>query len=332
MQKNMSGIISVIVPVYNTELYLRECIESLIGQTICNYEIILIDDGSEDDSKNICDYYSGIYKNIHAFHKKNGGLSSARNMGIGKARGDYIAFVDSDDIVAPNFLEELYCNAIRYDADIVQTAFFRISANGKKVGGIVGKSHTIIDGKTCLERLAEGQDIGYAVIWNKLYRKELWKNISFPQGRIHEDMFVNYKLYDRAQKVILLPYGLYGYRIRPDSITMTMNQNDNLDFWEALIRREHFLLNRELTDIYCKHLRYKIAFVKQNFRVSPVSYWQWRMLKDYVYDVYILYKKERWNYWNKVSYKIILLSILWNVGFEVKKLINTVIGQIAVWH
>lgn len=328
----MNDLISVIVPVYNTERYLRECIESLTGQTIRGYEILLIDDGSEDNSKIICDSYSENCGYIRTFHKQNGGLSSSRNMGLKKAKGNYIAFVDSDDVVAPDFLEELYCNAVCFNADIVQTAIYRIDTNSKKTGRLIGKDKGVTNGKVCLDRLVEGQDLGYSVVCNKLYRKELWKDIYFPQGRLHEDMFVNYKVYARAQKVVLLPYGLYGYRIRPDSITMTMSQNDNLDFWEALIRREDFLLNRGLTDIYYKHLRYKIAFVKQNFRIDQDSYWQWRMLKDYVYDVYILYKKERWNYGNVVSWKIILLSILWNAGFKVRKLISTVTGRIAARH
>lgn len=313
----MNDTISVIVPVYNTEPYLCECIESLLGQTICNYEILLIDDGSEDNSKQICDQYSKNCEYIRTFHQQNGGLSSARNMGLRKARGNYIAFVDSDDIVAPDFLEKMYRSAVCFNADIVQTAIFRFNVNGKKTGRLIGMGNEVTNGKVCLERLVEGQDLGYSVVWNKLYRKEVWKDIYFPLGRMHEDMFVNYKVYARAQKVVLLPYGLYGYRRRPGSITLTMNQNNNLDFWEALKRRERFLLERGLTEIYYRHLRYKIAFVEQSFKTDKKLCWHGKMLKDYIYDIYMLYRKEKYLYWNMVSMRMILISVFLNIYYKV---------------
>lgn len=317
----MNDIISVIVPVYNTESYLRECIESLIEQTICNYEILLIDDGSEDNSKHICDQYSENYEFIRTFHKQNGGLSSARNLGLRKAKGNYIAFVDSDDIVVPDFLEKMYRNAICFNADIVQAAIFRIDVNGKK-GRFIGKDKGITNGKVCLERLVEGQELGYSVVWNKLYRRELWEHIFFPKGRLHEDMYVNYKVYAKAQNVVLLPYGLYGYRLRPDSITMVMNQNDNLDFWEALKERERFLLEGGLTDIYYKHLRYKIAFVRQNYQFDKKICWHKQMLKDYIYDIYTLYRRGKNINWNAVSLILAVKSIFCNIGYGVNKLWN----------
>ena len=240
-------LLSIIVPVYNVEKYLENCINSLINQTLHNIEIILVDDGSTDNSGLICDQYQLIDKRIKVIHKQNRGISDTRNIGIKNATGRYIGFVDSDDCVKKTMFETLYNIALENDADIVQCDFTRIYENQKnnickqldiqKINEYKGEDVLYkLDGK-------EGEKI--VVVWNKIYKKELFDGIKFPLNKINEDEFITYKLIHKSRKLIDVDMKMYYYRQREDSIMSKEFSIERLDVIEALEeRREYFKLNK----------------------------------------------------------------------------------------
>ena len=198
------SLISIIVPVYNVERYLAACIDSVLRQTYKNFELILVDDGSTDHSGEICDRLAKTDSRMRVFHKKNGGLSDARNFGMKYAQGDYITFIDSDDAVSPRFIEILLLESLKNSADIVQCQF-ALREELLETGS----------GKSAVYRGADGFRqflmIGevYVSSWCKLYRRELFDDISFPYGRINEDVCTTYKLLYRSAKTVCIDRALY---------------------------------------------------------------------------------------------------------------------------
>lgn len=210
MIENFIPKVSVIIPVYNVELYIRKCIESIINQTLKDIEIILVDDGSTDDSGRICEEYKKHDDRIKVIHKTNGGLSSARNAGIDIALAPYFMFLDSDDYVEPGFCEIPYNAAVDTGSDIVifQTCYVK---DGKKLKGYNGELG-VIDFETAIKN-------GESVAWNKLYKSELFANIRYPEGRVYEDIAVTHKIIFTAKKILMLPDFLYNFIYRDDSIS-----------------------------------------------------------------------------------------------------------------
>lgn len=207
-------LISVIVPIYKVENFLRDCVESILRQTYSNYELILVDDGSPDNCGQICDSYAKNDKRIKVIHKKNGGLSDARNAGLDIAQGEYVTFIDSDDIIWEGYLEILIKNALKYNADIVQG---ELTNSLKELGGKADKSEMLLNGKEIFRKflLCKGFDV---YIWKNLYSRHLFRDIRFPVGRINEDNLTIYKLYFEAQRAVYIPRIIYFYRINPNGI------------------------------------------------------------------------------------------------------------------
>ena len=189
-------LISVIVPVYNVKGYLTECVESLLAQTFDSYEILLIDDGSTDGSSTLCESFKTSHPNVRIFHKPNGGLSSARNFGLYRAKADFVAFVDSDDTVEPNYLQSLHDALEKHDADIAVCGY---DSDLPRAETLSGKNATI--------RLLTKQENLDVLAWNKLYKKSLFfdHDIFYPEGEVHEDNLTTYKLYSKAKKVTFVP-------------------------------------------------------------------------------------------------------------------------------
>lgn len=186
-----SKLLTVIVPVYNVEKYLDTCIKSIINQTYSNLEIILVDDGSKDDSGRICDKYAEKDKRIKVIHKENEGLSEARNLGIKLSKGDYITFVDSDDYIDERMYEILIHDLEYYDVDIATCDYLRVEDYSKKAE--ISNEVNIYDKKEALCKLLKNEEYkDYA--WNKVYKKKLFKDIWYPKGRVQEDVAVTYKL------------------------------------------------------------------------------------------------------------------------------------------
>lgn len=207
----MDPLISIIVPIYKVEKYLERCVESLRNQTYGHLEIILVDDGSPDSCSAICDDYARKDNRIRVIHQDNRGLSGARNAGIDIAEGEYIAFVDSDDYVAPDYIRALYELLKESGCAIAQCRFTYVQ--GEPVQEVGDRSFRIYRGESLMEQLygPEEEATYFVVAWNKLYRRELFEKIRYPEGRIHEDEATTYLLFHEANKLAFLNRALYGY-------------------------------------------------------------------------------------------------------------------------
>ena len=210
--------ISVVVPVYNVEKYLEKCLNSIINQTYKNIEIIVVDDGSTDSCGQLCDEYAIMDKRIIVIHKKNGGLSDARNVGIDNATGKFICFIDSDDYVESNMIEKLYSVCKETNSDICCCGKFIENTSNTKISN--SKDFFICSSEEALERMLTINDIETSA-WDKIYKTSLFKNndIKYPVNEIYEDMSTTYKVIDKAEKICHIPIPLYHYVIRNDSIS-----------------------------------------------------------------------------------------------------------------
>ena len=210
---------SIIVPIYNVEQYLEKCLESIIGQTYKNIEIILINDGSKDNSDEICKKFKKIDKRIKYVKKENGGLSSARNEGMKYASGDYLIFVDSDDYISLELCEKAKNIINDTGADLIQYEFQKF-IDGKLALEINEKGYTIMatfDSSNSFDNYLT-KEIIKREAWSKVYKKELFKGIIYPEGRIAEDLATTYKIVNKANKIICISDKLYFYRLRNNSI------------------------------------------------------------------------------------------------------------------
>lgn len=233
--------ISVIVPVYKVEPYLRKCLDSIVGQTYRNLEIILVDDGSPDNCGEICDEYAERDERIRVIHKKNGGLSSARNAGLKLATGLYIGFVDSDDWIESDMYEYLLKGAQRSGSDITMCSF---SSDTKTSSQKVGyRSEQLLNNSSAMWELLKDAETSNNV-WNKLFRRELIEGIFFPEGRVYEDISVMYRLYERTRTVLVRPEIKYHYLCNPAGIMMSKNIQYKLDYWTAVTERYQYMMNK----------------------------------------------------------------------------------------
>ena len=210
-------LVSIIVPVYNVELYIRECIDSLICQTYKNIEIIIVDDGSTDSSKTICDEFAKKDDRVIVLHKDNGGLSDARNFGMKYAKGDYISFVDSDDFVDNKFISFLMEKMIKFNANISACSFVDYYSD----------NHKVLKCKKNIEKYYSKEEAfkylnieGYFSdsVCNKLFRRDLFEEIKFPVSKKYEDRRTIYKLIEKSENICYSSTPLYYYRQREKSI------------------------------------------------------------------------------------------------------------------
>jgi glycosyltransferase involved in cell wall biosynthesis len=253
---NTNDLISIIVPVYNVEKYLSQCINSLINQTIKNLEIILVNDGSLDNSGKICDEFSKIDNRIIVIHKENNGLSSARNAGLEIAKGNYIGFVDSDDWLDETMYETLLKLIKDNGSDISCCKFFKAADSGEKIPAIDNEtiqSFTNIEGLNNFYNDLYTQTV---VAWNKLYDKNLFDNIIYPTGKIHEDEGTTYKLFYKANKITYTNKPLYYYRTTPNSITTRKFNKKRLDIIDVYDEKIKFIRTINNTEIYSKTLKW----------------------------------------------------------------------------
>lgn len=214
-----TALISVIVPIYKVEAYLPKCVDSLLNQTYRNLEIVLVDDGSPDGCGAICDDYAAKDSRIRVIHKQNGGLSSARNAGIDMAKGDYIAFVDSDDWLEPDAYESMLDAALRHDAPMVCAGRYDVDGStGEREVGLCPEKEETITGKELVGRIFLWDHLDSAA-WDKLYTRDLFREIRYPLGKIVEDVPTTYRIALKAGKVVMLNKPVYNYLHRPNSIT-----------------------------------------------------------------------------------------------------------------
>ena len=229
-QAEIKPLVSVIVPVYNVEPYLRRCIDSLINQTLQDIEIILVDDGSTDGSGQICNEYAAKDARIRVVHQENAGLSEARNTGIDCARANYLMFVDSDDWVEPEFCELPLTIGKEQQADLVMFQFRRIQ-NGKEKKR---RYYYIDEGiKTQAEAFDLIQGAVGMAAWNKLYHRDLYRINRYPKGKNYEDSFLTPILVHEAKRIVYTPTALYNYEKRTGSITTDLSAKNAQDQYDA---------------------------------------------------------------------------------------------------
>lgn len=223
-------LISIIIPIYKVEPYLRRCLDSIVNQTYTNLEIILVDDGSPDACPQICDEYAAKDKRIVVIHKQNGGLSDARNAGLDICKGEYISFVDSDDWVDEKYIEELIKITIKENADIAIVENIRTTQIIPKQS----PEHLIktYANHEALIHLFTQEHLAFTVSWGKLYKRDLFTALRFPIGKYHEDEFTTYLLFYNSSKIAYTSEPLYYYYQRTDSIVSTRHPWDVLEYLE----------------------------------------------------------------------------------------------------
>lgn len=256
-------LISVIVPVYNVEGYLERCIDSIIAQTIENIEIILVDDGSTDSSGLICDRYAEIDNRIKVIHKENGGLSDARNAGITVASGQWYSFIDSDDYISENFLEDLYSAAKDNDCQIAVCNMVRVYEDGTAENFYSPSNELVV-----LKDDNKYETLVQPSVCNKLFKSQLFNDVDFPKGKYSEDTFVYHILIYKSKGAVFTGNNGYFYYFRRDSILGRPKYTDRyFDFVEAVYNRVTYLLEHNV-DKYaeeaCLSLYAAVATAEKN--------------------------------------------------------------------
>ena len=239
--ENGGELISIIVPIYNVEKYLRMCLDSIEHQTYSNIEVLLINDGSPDSSGEICQEYVARDSRFRYFEKENGGLSDARNYGIERSNGMYLTFVDSDDWLSLTYVEDLYQAAIRNDADTVVSHYTLYNENDKNYyvhiwDDYYEKTYTLEEIIEALPSL-ELNGLIFVTSWGNLFKKKLFNNIRFPKGKEIEDSRTNYKLFFTSERVTYIHKEIYYHREGIESITSNINEKLLTDVLECLLER-----------------------------------------------------------------------------------------------
>lgn len=232
-------LISIIIPVYKVEKYLEKCIKSVLDQTYKNIQIILVDDGSPDNCGNICDDYARVDNRIEVIHKANGGLSEARNVGLKVARGEYIGFVDSDDYVSNEMFENLYNTLISNDVDVSICNFYTV-INNKNIIKNADNGVEIYNKLEILKEILLDKKIqSYA--WNKLYKRELFKDIEYPVGKKYEDIGTTFYILEKCNKIAVSGSPEYYYITRGDSIVNNNTEGTVIDYISLISDRYDYI-------------------------------------------------------------------------------------------
>ena len=293
--------ISVIVPVYNVEKYIRKCLDSLVNQTFKDFEVILVNDGSTDTSQNIIDEYLPKYPFIHAYKKENGGMSSARNVGLEYATGEYIAFVDSDDYVEMFFLEKMYQRMIDTNSDVVICDYYALNEEEKRTI----KCHMQFSPEDKKEYL-----LSPPMVWNKLIKKDIMDKIRFKEGIFYEDLDICVRMLPYINKVSFVDEPLYNYYLQHSGSVMTQKEFNVhlLDIFTVLedakkqLEADYF---REIEYIYITHL----------LRTATLRFLDYPNTLEYLVKINGIMERDfpNWReneYYNKCSMKVKLICFL----------------------
>lgn len=236
-------LISVIIPVYNVESYLRKCLDSVVKQTYKNIEIILVDDGSTDHCGEICDEYAQRDSRILVIHKANGGVASSRNTGLDNAKGEYIMWVDSDDWVEPTFCEKALELVLEYHADIVCFGYNSFGPNNYNSPRRTNKPRILDKAEALKHIILFDEPSLFNAVWNRIYHHSLFQNLRFPIGMVYEDNYVTYMLIHKATTIYISDELLYNYiRTRKDSLTGILNNKSKKNTMDMFLIRYQRLL------------------------------------------------------------------------------------------
>ncbi|MBO5870960.1 MAG: glycosyltransferase family 2 protein [Clostridia bacterium] len=253
---------SIIVPVYKVEQYIKRCVDSILGQTFTDIELILIDDGSPDNCPTICDEYAQTDPRVHVIHQKNGGLSAARNAGIdwvfANSDSKWITFIDSDDWVHPRYLEILYeastKNSCKISMCILTNVYEQI-----KISEINNFNVKIVDSIGAYN-IYEGKFYAYSC--GKLFQRDLFNDVRFPVRKLFEDWFTTYKLLFKTDNIAIVDSSIYYYLIRNDSISNKSWSPDKMDVLQALDKKITFFKDNNIQHLYTlsKHWSFVMTY------------------------------------------------------------------------
>lgn len=235
----MDELVTIIVPVYNKIGYIKRCVASIMDQTYYDLQIILVDDGSTDGSGEICDAVSRKDTRIEVIHRENGGVSAARNTGLDRMRGSWLAFADADDYVSPYYIEDMLA-AVRDDCEMVMCCPVYVKESESETAAFRrgGQTRYITGREACMRNFGYEMNT-FSSIWGKLFRARQWDGLRFPEGKINEDMFISHELLYRAGYITLTDSRLYAYVLSRDSImrgAFTLQRLDILDAWQKGVR------------------------------------------------------------------------------------------------
>ena len=236
--------VSIIVPIYNVEPYLAKCIDSILEQTYKDFECILVNDGSTDNCGEICEQYANKDDKIKVVYKENGGLSSARNAGLDLATGEYVCFIDSDDYIHCKYLEALMSAMTAHNTSMALCVFCRVESDDVDTNDEFSFDDSL-HVYSVEDLIADRWHwVETNVMWNKLFKRELFDNIRFPLGRINEDEYIKPLLYDQMTQVAIVEYPLYFYRQRQGSIIRSKFSIKKLDKLEAISQNIDFFIQK----------------------------------------------------------------------------------------
>ena len=257
----MGEKISVIVPVYNVEQYLERCVDSIINQTYTNLEIILVNDGSTDNSGKLCDELAKKDERIRVIHKENGGLSDARNRGIDEAESDLVGFIDSDDYIDSDMYEVLLKNLNNTDADLSMCALYDVYNNTPEAQ-VANKETWELSSEQAIKMVMEAKILSVTAV-NKLYRKSLFSDLKFEVGKIAEDAFIMIKLLDKCEKIVATNEKKYYYVHRENSITTQKFSTKFLNVIEAYEQNSNIILEKypKLKDVAQTRMNWAYFYV-----------------------------------------------------------------------
>lgn len=262
----MEPLISIIVPVFNVELYLEECINSIVKQTYTRWELLLIDDGSEDNSGYICDQWAEMDKRIQVVHQANQGISMARNTGLDLSQGEFISFIDSDDFVDPVFLDELQSKLIISNSDIVAGSFYKYYKDTVIPITKIPQEEVIITSKEYLARFYQYPG-SYAIVTKNLYKREIFESIRFREHILNEDSDIMIDIMSQDLKVFCNPKPLYYYRRRKSSIMGKMDERLAKSADEWVKRHLDFLAVHGDVKLYYSALKLRMYTLAENYFV-----------------------------------------------------------------
>ena len=300
----MDDKITVIVPVYNVESYLRKCLDSIIAQTYKNIEIVVVNDGSTDASGEICKEFVEIDHRIIYIEQENAGLSAARNTGLENMSGDYVTFVDSDDWIEQDYVETLYKKIVEYQADIAVGNYYSFNeSEGMFYFHILRDSYyeKVYDNVSIFENLYESQEMkSFALIsaWGKLYKARLFGQLRFDVGKLGKDGYLNQKIYLLAEKIVYIHKGIYSYRIRNNSLSRTWTEKWMHALVDAMSERITLLANmgyplEKHLAVYRQMLGVSIANGRASGLSDTATYKEFEMKRTLLNQLSIQAQKER---------------------------------------
>lgn len=310
--------ISIIVPIYNVEKYLEKCIKSILNQTFKDFELILVDDGSPDKCGEICEKYKALDSRVRVVHKSNAGLSAARNTGLDLAKGDFVAFVDSDDYVHKQMYEILYSQIIKDKSDITICDFEYVYENKNidllqyddlKKGFNIETFNKI----EALEQIDKKDGVKFVIACNKLYKIELFNVLRFEEGRIHEDELMAHKIIYKSKKITFINCKLYHYLQRENSITKEHFSLKKLDALHALKDRMNFYRNKKIKNLQITaEFNYINSFFKYYYKVkysfNDVDRELEVLRKDFKKSLKYILKNPRYNWKEKIMWIIFCIN------------------------